>query len=110
VLVAVGRKAPTADIGIQNVELDPGGFLEVDEHMRVRGVSWLYATSDINGRAQFTHKGTYQARIAVDHILGDRTAVADRRGGGLLAGARLADPRSIARGAPHAGRRHTLTP
>jgi pyruvate/2-oxoglutarate dehydrogenase complex dihydrolipoamide dehydrogenase (E3) component len=110
VLVAVGRKAPTADIGLQNVGLNPGGFLEVDEHMPVRAVSWLYATGDINGRAQFTHKGTYQARIAVDHILGDRTAVADRRGGGLLADARLADPRSIARGAPHAGRRHTLTP
>ena len=104
----MGRKAPTADIGLQ--KLSPGGFLEVDERMRVRGVSWLYATGDINGRAQFTHKGTYQARIALDHILGDRTAVADRRGGGLLADACLADPRSIARGAPRAGRRHTLTP
>jgi hypothetical protein len=41
VLVAVGRKAPTADIGLQNLGLNPGGFLELDEHMRVRGVSWL---------------------------------------------------------------------
>jgi pyruvate/2-oxoglutarate dehydrogenase complex dihydrolipoamide dehydrogenase (E3) component len=50
VLVAVGRKAPTADIGLQNVELNPGGFLEVDEQMPVRGVSWLSATGNINGR------------------------------------------------------------
>jgi pyruvate/2-oxoglutarate dehydrogenase complex dihydrolipoamide dehydrogenase (E3) component len=57
VLVAVGRKAPTDDIGLQNVGLNPGGFLEVDEHMRVRGVSWLYAAGDISGRAQFTHMG-----------------------------------------------------
>ena len=41
VVVAVGRKAPTADIGLQ--KLSPGGFLEVDERMRVRGVSWLEA-------------------------------------------------------------------
>jgi hypothetical protein len=39
VLVPIGRKAPTADIGLQNVGLNPGGFLEVDAHMRVRGVS-----------------------------------------------------------------------
>jgi pyruvate/2-oxoglutarate dehydrogenase complex dihydrolipoamide dehydrogenase (E3) component len=50
VLVAVGRKAPTADIGLQNVGLKPRWL-----SMRVRGVSWLYATGDIDGRAQFTH-------------------------------------------------------
>jgi dihydrolipoamide dehydrogenase len=31
---------------------------------------WLYAIGDVNGRAPFTHMGKYQARIAVDALLG----------------------------------------
>ena len=76
VLVALGRRAPTQDIGLETVGLNPSGFLQVDEHMRVRGTPWLYAAGDINGRALFTHMGKYQARIAADHILGDAHAIA----------------------------------
>jgi dihydrolipoamide dehydrogenase len=76
VLVALGRKAPTQDIGLESVGLNPSGFLQVDEHMQVRGVPWLYAAGDINGRALFTHMGKYQARIAADHILGNAHAMA----------------------------------
>jgi pyruvate/2-oxoglutarate dehydrogenase complex dihydrolipoamide dehydrogenase (E3) component len=75
VLVALGRRAPTEDIGLEIAGLNPGGYLEVDRNMRVHGVPWLYAIGDINGRALFTHMGKYQARIAADHILGDETAV-----------------------------------
>lgn len=98
VLVAVGRKAPTDDIGLERVGLNPGGFLEVDEHMRVRGVSWLYAAGDINGRAQFTHMGKYQARIAVDHILGDETAVAHGADGAQAPHVIFTDPQVVSVG------------
>ena len=98
VLVAVGRKAPTDDIGLQNVGLNPGGFLEVDEHMRVRGVSWLYAAGDISGRAQFTHMGKYQARIAVDHFLGDETAVAHGADGAQAPHVIFTDPQVVSVG------------
>jgi dihydrolipoamide dehydrogenase len=76
VLVALGRTAATLDIGLETAGLNPGGYLEVDRHMRGHGVGWLYAIGDINGLSLLTHMGKYQARIAADHILGDEMAVA----------------------------------
>lgn len=70
-LVAIGRKPLTEDLGLQTVGLPPGGYLEVDDHMCVIGAPGLYAIGDVNGRSLLTHSGKYQARIAADHILGD---------------------------------------
>jgi pyruvate/2-oxoglutarate dehydrogenase complex dihydrolipoamide dehydrogenase (E3) component len=69
-LVAVGRHPRTDDIGLDAVGIDPGGYLEVDDQLRVDGSEWLYAIGDVNGRALLTHMGKYQARLAGDHILG----------------------------------------
>ncbi|HWC71055.1 MAG TPA: NAD(P)/FAD-dependent oxidoreductase, partial [Actinomycetota bacterium] len=71
-LVAVGRRANTADVGLDSVGLDPAERLEVDERLRVRGVSgeWLYAVGDVAGLAQLTHMGKYQGRLAGDVITG----------------------------------------
>jgi dihydrolipoamide dehydrogenase len=71
-LVAVGRRANTGDVGLDSVGLDPGERLEVDERLRVRGVSgeWLYAVGDVAGLAQLTHMGKYQGRLAGDVITG----------------------------------------
>jgi dihydrolipoamide dehydrogenase len=92
VLVALGRTAATRDIGLETAGLNPGGYLEVDPHMRVHGVSWLYAIGDINGRALFTHMGKYQARIAADHILGDELAVAHGADGARAPSVIFTDP------------------
>ena len=70
-LVAVGRKPLTDDLGLEHVGLTGGGYIEVDEHLQVAGVPWLYAIGDVNGRSLLTHSGKYQARIASDHILGE---------------------------------------
>ncbi|HEV7770948.1 MAG TPA: NAD(P)/FAD-dependent oxidoreductase [Solirubrobacterales bacterium] len=72
ILVAVGRKPRTDDIGLGSagVEPDEHGFLEVDGRMRVGGRDWLYAVGDVNGRALFTHMGKYQAWVAVENLLG----------------------------------------
>ncbi|RBY94658.1 pyridine nucleotide-disulfide oxidoreductase [Blastococcus sp. TBT05-19] len=64
VLVAVGRKARTDDIGADTVGLEPGEYLSVDSTLRVEGSSWLYGVGDVNGRRQLTHMGKYQARQA----------------------------------------------
>jgi pyruvate/2-oxoglutarate dehydrogenase complex dihydrolipoamide dehydrogenase (E3) component len=69
-LVAVGRRARTDGLGLESVGLAAGGPIEVDDMMRVAGREWLYVLGDANGRALLTHMGKYQARIAVDHILG----------------------------------------
>ena len=71
-LVAVGRRAPTDDLGLETVEVTPGrgGFLEVDGHLRVDARDWLYAVGDVNGRALLTHHGKYQARLVGDALAG----------------------------------------
>jgi pyruvate/2-oxoglutarate dehydrogenase complex dihydrolipoamide dehydrogenase (E3) component len=71
-LVAVGRRAPTGDLGLATVGVAAGrgGFLEVDDHLRVDGRDWLYAVGDVNGRALLTHHGKYQARLVGDALAG----------------------------------------
>jgi dihydrolipoamide dehydrogenase len=81
-LVAVGRRPNTDEIGLDTVGVEPGerGFLEVDDQLRVGGSEWMYAIGDVNGRALLTHMGKYQARLAGDHILGkDVAATSDHR-------------------------------
>jgi dihydrolipoamide dehydrogenase len=76
ILVAVGRRPATADIGLDTVGLKSGGLIDVDDQMRATGITgqWLYAVGDCNGRAPLTHMGKYQARLAADVILGRPTA------------------------------------
>ena len=71
-LVAVGRRPNTADVGLDSVGLDPAARLEVDDRLRVRGVDgdWLYAVGDVSGLALFTHMGKYQGRLVGDVIAG----------------------------------------
>ncbi|WP_100497654.1 dihydrolipoyl dehydrogenase family protein [Geodermatophilus chilensis] len=73
-LVATGRRANTDDIGLDTIGLTPGGYLDVDDELRVRGVDggWLYAAGDVNGRALLTHQGKYQARLVGDIVAGRR--------------------------------------
>jgi dihydrolipoamide dehydrogenase len=71
-LVAVGRKPHTDDIGLEAIGVEPGegGFIEVDDRMRVGGREHLFAIGDVNGRALFTHNGKYQAWIVAENLLG----------------------------------------
>ena len=83
-LVAVGRRPHTNDIGLETIGLQEltGKYLNVDERLRVKGVGgdWLYAVGDCAGLALLTHMGKYQGKIAGDVILGrDATDVADHR-------------------------------
>ncbi|MFI8191841.1 dihydrolipoyl dehydrogenase family protein [Streptomyces sp. NPDC085946] len=77
ILFATGRAPRTDDIGLETVGLEPGGWLEADDSLRVPGHDWLYAVGDVNHRALLTHQGKYQARIA-------GAAIAARATGGPL--------------------------
>ena len=72
VLVAVGRRPATGDLGLETVGLEPGKAVAVDDTMRATAVpgGWLYAIGDCNGRAPLTHMGKYHGRIAGDVIRG----------------------------------------
>jgi len=77
-LVAIGRRPNTADLGLEAFGVDPGRPIEVDDRMRAGGSDWLYAIGDVNGRALLTHAGKYQGRVAADVILGgDARATSD---------------------------------
>jgi dihydrolipoamide dehydrogenase len=80
-LVAIGRRPHTSELGLETAGLEPGKPIEVDDRMRAAGSDWLYAVGDVNGRALLTHAGKYQARVAADTILGrDIRATADGPG------------------------------
>ena len=70
ILVAVGRRILSADLGVEDLGVEPGRPIEVDDRLRVPGHEWLYVIGDANGRALLTHMGKYQGRIAADCILG----------------------------------------
>jgi dihydrolipoamide dehydrogenase len=75
-LVVVGRKPPTDDLGLEAIGLEPGKYVDTDETLQVSGHPWLYAIGDVNGRAPLTHMGKYQARLASDNIAGGDQRVA----------------------------------
>jgi pyruvate/2-oxoglutarate dehydrogenase complex dihydrolipoamide dehydrogenase (E3) component len=58
----------STDLGLENIGLKSGDWLQVDDTMKVIGFDWLYATGDVNHRALLTHQGKYQARAAGDVI------------------------------------------
>ncbi len=91
-LVAVGRRPRTQDLGLETVGLEPGKAIEVDERLRVPGRAWLYAVGDVNGRAQLTHMGKHQARVAAAAICGDPDARVTPLGGLLAPRAIFTDP------------------
>lgn len=84
VLVAIGRRPRTGDVGLDSVGLADlvGGYLKTDDRLRIEGAATdrLFAVGDCNGRALLTHMGKYQGRIVGDVILGkDVTDLADGR-------------------------------
>jgi pyruvate/2-oxoglutarate dehydrogenase complex dihydrolipoamide dehydrogenase (E3) component len=100
ILVAVGRRPRTTDVGLDSVGLGElvGKYLSVDDRLRVQGASgeWLYAVGDCNGLALLTHMGKYQGRIAGDVILGkDARDVADY---GMVPRVTFTDPQVAAVG------------
>jgi len=76
ILVAVGRRPATTDLGLEHVALEPGRAVRVDGRLRAAGVpgGWLYAIGDCNGLAPLTHMGKYHGRIAAATILGQDVA------------------------------------
>jgi pyruvate/2-oxoglutarate dehydrogenase complex dihydrolipoamide dehydrogenase (E3) component len=76
-LVCVGRRPHTDDLGLETVGLEPGATIRVDSRMRVPAHDgWLYAIGDANGRALLTHAGKYQAQIAAATIMNREASAA----------------------------------
>jgi dihydrolipoamide dehydrogenase len=96
ILVAVGRRILSADLGVEDLGVEPGRPIEVDDSLRVPGHDWLYVIGDANGRALLTHMGKYQGRLAADRILGREPAL--RSDGALSPRVTFTDPQVAAVG------------
>ena len=97
-LVGVGRRPATRDLGLETIGLEPGRPVEVDETMRVPGHPWLFALGDVNGRALLTHMAKYQARIAAEQILGRDIRINPAADGSLSPRVVFTDPQVAAVG------------
>ena len=72
VLVSVGRRPNTRDIGLDKagVELDERGFIRVDQQRRTT-VPAIFAIGDAAGEPMLAHKATYEGKVAVEVIAGE---------------------------------------
>jgi dihydrolipoamide dehydrogenase len=79
VLISVGRRPSSTGLGLENtkIQLDAKGFIQVDEHRRT-AEERIYGVGDVVGEPMLAHKAHYEARIAVESILGE-PAVVDYR-------------------------------
>lgn len=72
VLVSVGRRPVSRDIGLENtqVQLDQRGFAIVDKQQRTADPHIL-AIGDVAGEPMLAHKASHEGRLAVEVLLGE---------------------------------------
>lgn len=75
VLIAVGRKPNTENIGLEEagIEIEGGGFIKVNEYLQTNK-SNVWAIGDITNFPQLAHTASFQARIVSSNILGKKIA------------------------------------
>lgn len=73
VLVAVGRKPNTENIGLEEagIELEGGGFIKVNEYLQTNKKN-VWAIGDVTNFPQLAHTASFQARIVSSNILGKK--------------------------------------
>jgi pyruvate/2-oxoglutarate dehydrogenase complex dihydrolipoamide dehydrogenase (E3) component len=80
VLIAVGRRPNTDDLGLEaaGVELNERGYVVVDDSLRT-SVPHIWALGDCNGRGAFTHTSYNDYEIVAANLLdGAQRKVTDR--------------------------------
>lgn len=75
VLVSVGRAPNLADLGLENTKVtkDDKGFIGCNTQQQTTDPN-IYAIGDVNGGALLAHRASKEARIAVETMLGERSA------------------------------------
>jgi dihydrolipoamide dehydrogenase len=79
ILMSIGRKPRTKGLGLENtkVNVNSRGWITVNHQMRTDD-SNIYAIGDIVGEPMLAHKASHEARVAVESILGHKTAFEPR--------------------------------
>jgi len=75
VLVAVGRRPNSVDMGFDTVglKINEQGFLEVNERQET-SVAHFYGIGDVVGEPMLAHKATHEAKVAAENIAGHNVA------------------------------------
>ena len=72
ILVAVGRRPNTADMGYENIGLYmERGAIKTDDEMKTN-VSGVFAVGDVNGKSMLAHTAYREAEVAVNIIAGEK--------------------------------------
>ncbi|OLE19767.1 MAG: mercuric reductase [Betaproteobacteria bacterium 13_1_20CM_3_63_8] len=90
VLLAVGRKPNTDDLGLENaqIEIDERGFIKVDDACRTSNPR-AWALGEVNGRGAFTHTSYNDYEIVAANLFDNaRRRISDR----IMAYALFIDP------------------
>ncbi|MFJ6414067.1 dihydrolipoyl dehydrogenase [Terribacillus saccharophilus] len=76
VLVTVGRRPNTAEIGLEGVgvKMTDRGLIEIDEQCRTN-IENIYAIGDIVEGPPLAHKASYEGKIAAEAISGKPSAI-----------------------------------
>jgi dihydrolipoamide dehydrogenase len=70
VLVALGRRPNSDDIGLDaaGIDVDDRGFVETNEYLETTAEN-VWAQGDVAGNALFKHSGDYETHHAVDNVV-----------------------------------------
>ena len=72
VLVSIGRRANTADAGLETIGVyTERGNVVVDDHMRTNQPG-VYAAGDVTGFSMLAHTAYREAEVAVNNMLGNK--------------------------------------
>ncbi len=72
VLLSIGRRANTAGIGLENINvLTERGAIVTDNRMRTN-IAEVYAAGDVNGKSMLAHTAYREAEVAINNIVGKK--------------------------------------
>lgn len=74
ILLSVGRRANIKGFGLENLGVETGSGIKVDEGMRTN-VANVYAAGDVTGFSMLAHTASREAEVAVGNILGKKCAM-----------------------------------
>jgi len=72
ILVSVGRKPNSKNLGLENtkVQIDEKGFIKIDKCCRTADENIL-AIGDVAGEPMLAHKATREAKVAIESLIGE---------------------------------------
>lgn len=71
VLVAVGKRPRTRDLGLESIGLDPNGPLPVGNDARIDCEGSVWAIGDVAGKGEYTHVANHHGVVLANQLVGD---------------------------------------